>query len=298
MRYFFIINFGDRAHCTESYLNLIKSVFKKHNKEYFIAKSKSIDHSKELINKAVEEKYDALLIGGGDGTINSILNFSMNKNISLGLIPLGSLNCLVRYLKIPLDPLKAIEENISIYTPKKFDVGFLNNKAFISFASSGYDAYICHKINRTIKIYLKRAGFILTGFANLHNIRELPLMNISINNGNIITKGYCILLSNIDNYADRKFFQSTPFDGKMQCIIIKNKNFFDYTRFFFNALISPNTLSKKLKDIIEVYDFNQMEITSDKQMYFQVDGEAVSMGDNKYFNIKMVEKAISILCNE
>src|SRR5690554_4986658 len=57
------------------------------------------------------DPYDMLIVSGGDGTINSIINIMLKGNINLpvGLIPSGTCNDLARSLSIPDDLTGALD---------------------------------------------------------------------------------------------------------------------------------------------------------------------------------------------
>jgi diacylglycerol kinase family enzyme len=46
----------------------------------------------ELTRRAVKENSQIIVAGGGDGTVNAVANELMGTSITLGVIPLGTLN--------------------------------------------------------------------------------------------------------------------------------------------------------------------------------------------------------------
>lgn len=101
-----------------------------------------------------------VVVVGGDGTVNEVLSgLSSFKNIKFACIPTGSGNDFVRGLGLASSPLEALE---SILHPKKIrriDIGSVNSGQY-SFAVSagfGYDAAVCHAVNRSrLKTALNR----------------------------------------------------------------------------------------------------------------------------------------------
>ena len=67
----------------------------------------------------IDDSYNHLVIAGGDGTIDMILNAMMefNINIPIGILPLGTANDFANSLKLSNNINKAIE-NILMYQPK------------------------------------------------------------------------------------------------------------------------------------------------------------------------------------
>lgn len=79
-------------------------------------------HATELGRDAIKEKYDVVLVAGGDGTVGETANGLVGSDITLGIIPLGSFMNVARMLSIPFDAEKAIEI-IKINRTRKIDVG-------------------------------------------------------------------------------------------------------------------------------------------------------------------------------
>lgn len=47
--------------------------------------------------------YETLILGGGDGSVSSVVDFLAHKHATLGLLPLGTANDFARTLDIPSD---------------------------------------------------------------------------------------------------------------------------------------------------------------------------------------------------
>jgi len=295
MRYFTIINFGDRSHCSERDIEKIKEIFQRAGEDVQIVKSKSVSHSEKMVELAIAEKYDAIMIGGGDGTVNSILNSIVGKPITIGLIPMGTVNSLALSLNIPLNPIKAVEEAIYNYVPRLIDIGKINGKLFGCFGSIGFDASVCHKIPLIVKIRLKKLGFVLTGLAVARGIKNLPGFKILLKPENKVYYGYSILFSNIPIYANRPLFNVTADSGNMQCYVCKTNKILDYLKLGKTAFFTPRELLNKLEGFLDSFYFKEMDIFSERPLYLQIDGEPTKLGDDKYYHIEVMEKAVSIL---
>jgi diacylglycerol kinase (ATP) len=71
-------------------------------------------HAIELTRKAVEEGYDLIIAGGGDGTVhevvNAIMEFPKEKRPALGVLPLGSGNDFSYSAGMDPDPARALRQ--------------------------------------------------------------------------------------------------------------------------------------------------------------------------------------------
>ena len=77
-----------------------------------------------------------LILGGGDGSVSSVVDFLAHRNITLGLLPLGTANDFARTLEIPSDVDGACD---AIANGKVVDVdlGLAGDNYFVNVASVG-----------------------------------------------------------------------------------------------------------------------------------------------------------------
>ena len=72
-------------------------------------KSESAGHATELAKQAVQDGAKKIVVLGGDGTIREVASALMNTDTVLGIISCGTGNDIIRPLKIPKDPLSALD---------------------------------------------------------------------------------------------------------------------------------------------------------------------------------------------
>jgi diacylglycerol kinase family enzyme len=90
----------------------------------------------ELARRAVQENSQIIVAGGGDGTVNAVANELIGTSISLGVLPLGTLNHFARDLHIPLD-LDDAALNLFTGRALPIDVGEVNGRIFLNNSSLG-----------------------------------------------------------------------------------------------------------------------------------------------------------------
>lgn len=88
----------------------------------------------------------SIVIAGGDGTISTVWKHLLGKEITYGIIPIGSLNNIAGRLDIPSDPEAAIRV-INTGTVSRVDAGEVNGHPFFESVGAGLVANI-----------MKRAG--------------------------------------------------------------------------------------------------------------------------------------------
>lgn len=82
------------------------------------------------IARAAASDVDALIIGGGDGTVRTAARYLMGTDKTLGILPLGTMNRLAKDLEIPLDVAEAARL-LAQAQPTRIDVGMINDSIFL-----------------------------------------------------------------------------------------------------------------------------------------------------------------------
>src|SRR5690606_17515163 len=126
-------------------------------------------HAQELarqIGSMFEDKVDAVIAVGGDGTINEVVNGMVYyPNIKVGYIPAGSGNDFYRGFNVPKSPLKALSFIIQNKGKKGklFDIGKCKVQGratgsyFVSSLGTGFDAAVSKLTNESkMKRYLNK----------------------------------------------------------------------------------------------------------------------------------------------
>lgn len=92
----------------------------------------------------VKAGLDAVVAGGGDGTINTVASCLVGTRVALGVLPLGTFNHFAKDLRIPLD-FDAALENIAKGQRHTIDVGEVNQHIFINNSSIGLYPHIVRR---------------------------------------------------------------------------------------------------------------------------------------------------------
>ncbi|PHK96280.1 diacylglycerol kinase [Pseudoroseomonas rhizosphaerae] len=90
----------------------------------------------ETARAALEEPWDAIVAGGGDGTIGTVAGLLAGSGTPLGVLPLGTLNHFARDLGIPAEP-EAAAAIIAAGHLRRVDVAEVNGRVFINNSSVG-----------------------------------------------------------------------------------------------------------------------------------------------------------------
>jgi len=93
---------------------------------------------------------DAIVIAGGDGTVNGAIPALIEARKPVGILPFGTANDLALTLGIPTDPLGAAGV-IAAGVTRAIDVGRVNDAWFLNVASIGLSVQIAERQDETLK---------------------------------------------------------------------------------------------------------------------------------------------------
>lgn len=123
-------------------------------------------------------RFDTIVAGGGDGTINEVLNgmfvAGTEPNCALGIVPLGTANDFAASFGIPLDDPQAALELIMTSTPVPIDVGRMNGRLFLNMVSGGYGAEVTAGTSEDMKKLLGKFAYVLTGIVSVTSLAAKP----------------------------------------------------------------------------------------------------------------------------
>jgi len=148
----------------------IRWVRQKHFFSLELRYSSSIEDIKTLIDRAIDDGIDRIIAGGGDGTLNLILNAIMKHPAKdrpqMAILPLGTANDFANAAMIPLDPKEALINAID-HTSTPIDIGQVNERYFLNVASGGFGAVITAQTPPELKQMLGGVAYLLTGIIKL-----------------------------------------------------------------------------------------------------------------------------------
>jgi YegS/Rv2252/BmrU family lipid kinase len=158
----------------------------------------SPQHLPDLIRR-YRRQVDAVIIGGGDGTLNAAVEGLVDAQVPLGILPLGTANDLARTLGIP-PSLSVACEIIATGIVRRIDLGWVNGKYFFNVASLGLSVEITQKLTKTRK---RRWGVLAYAITALQAIWQARPINaeIRLNNRSIRVKTIQIAVGNGRHYG-------------------------------------------------------------------------------------------------
>ncbi len=156
----------------------------------------STDSASELSEtiRRYKKQVELVIIGGGDGTLNSAIEGLIETKLPLGILPMGTANDLARTLGIPTD-LSAACQVISSGKVRLIDLGWVNGQHFFNVASLGLSVQITQRLTKDIK---QRWGVLAYAFTALQALWQARPFRaeIIVNNKSFHVKTIQIAIGN------------------------------------------------------------------------------------------------------
>jgi diacylglycerol kinase (ATP) len=117
--------------------------------------------------QAVHDGYQYVFAGGGDGTLNEVLNgiASVPNGLAqtvIGVIPLGTGNDFATALGFP-DDIAAVLDALDVSRPIAVDVGVMNGQHFINVSAGGFIAEVSDAVGTQLKSIAGKLAYLIGG---------------------------------------------------------------------------------------------------------------------------------------
>ena len=134
-------------------------------------------------------RYQVMVAGGGDGTINQVAHNLVHTETILGILPLGSGKGLARSLKIPLNIPRAIRI-LNRMKVARIDSGLAGGERFFNIADVGFAAEVAHTFAG-----MKRRGFFSYAWSVMKTLPGYSPLSSEIQIGTRVISGKFFILS-------------------------------------------------------------------------------------------------------
>ena len=171
--------------------------------------------------EASKEKYEAVLVFGGDGTVNEVISGIAERDYipKLAIIPGGTGNLITKLLEINQDIDGAIDE-LDFNSTNKIDIGKSNGYYFGYIFSIGSLSEAIHNVGIEDKT---KFGMLAYAVNTVKSVVTDQAFNITVEteNGNYIGQASHVLVLLTNYFADKKIFNEDK-DGYANVLILKD----------------------------------------------------------------------------
>ncbi len=230
------------------------------------------ENGEGLAKSAAKAGAKLVIVAGGDGTIEAVARGLIHSQTTMGIIPLGTRNNIAACLKIPNDPIKAIQILIE-GDRNQFDMGKINDHYFMEVVGIGLEATLFPRgdeVKEGIKKnYLAAFMSLISGirtflqfkhhrlFLRFDDKRLRSLRTLQVNICNSPRYGVEFALAP----------EAKMNDGKLDVVYIDRPSKWDHLRHFFSAMGGEKLNHARLKTYsaakIEVKSYPPAEVHAD-----------------------------------
>lgn len=114
----------------------------------------------ETVSMLLDGGCDLLVLGAGDGTVSSVVDFLAHRPVVLGLLPLGTANDFARTLQIPTDVRLACE-TVAAGRVVDVDLGMAGGNYFVNVASVGLSVGVTRHLSDRLKRHTGKLAYAI-----------------------------------------------------------------------------------------------------------------------------------------
>jgi len=242
-----------------------------------------------LASYIANKNFDRILVLGGDGTVLMAALALKDKQIPIGIIPMGSANGLATDLGIPSDVNEALDQNLITNYFKNIDLIQVNDQYYCAHIGDvGLNANLVNSYskdeNRGMKTYAK---YFIEQFKNP---KQFEVNITSDEYGTIQDQAYMVAICNSKKYGTGVSLNTVGnmSDGRFEIVLIREVNFKGLIKAGL-SIFDPEFINDPDH---KVYSLAEAKISFNEKRLLQLDGEVI--GKFKDLKIKCIHNALKI----
>lgn len=238
----------------------------------------------------IDESYKYILVAGGDGTVDNVVNCikKMGIDMPIAILPVGTANDFAKFIGMPQKLDKACRQILES-TPKSVDIGKVNDKYFINVASTGLFTDVSQKIDVNLKNTMGKLAYYIKGMEQLTNLRKIK---VKVKSEDDVFDGdmYLILVFNGQTAGNLNLaYKAKVDDGKLDVIIVKACVIKDLIALFIKMIRGDHL--ENTSGLI-YFKTDKVSIECDEDIVTDIDGER---GPDFPLDIECIQGGLKIL---
>lgn len=265
--------------------------------EATVAFTSGLGNGTALARKAVSEGPKLIIVCGGDGTINEVINGMGRTEIPLAILPGGTANIVGRELGLPTSIEKAARE-LPRWEPCRMALGraswgapeFAQQRYFLALAGIGFDARIIGELNRASGLRLGVASYAWEALRQVFQY-DFPRFQCAVN-GTKVSATFAVLQRSLRYAGWLRLAQSAGLRQSHFACCLFNSN--RRGRYFIYALAALTRTHHRLGDV-SLLEGEPVVCTAEdpkNSAWFEVDGELTGQLPARF---EVVPEALTVL---
>ena len=231
-----------------------------------------------LKEQVVAKRITDIVIVGGDGSVNQVVQAFAEMRLRFGILPVGSGNGLARAAGIPTKIKRALQVIVEGNT-MPVDAFTINDTFSCMLSGLGFDAQVAHNFARKAK----RGLFNYTKESLLHFFKAQPYgFEIKLPEFSFFTDAFLISIANSNQFGNNVTIapQAKLNDGLLDVIVVQKMHKVKLPYAILKQLSGNNKMQQLVEDMkhknIVYFQTPSLEISNLKLAPLHIDGEAVA----------------------
>lgn len=211
--------------------------------------------------------YRLVVVGGGDGTVNEVVN-GLSVDVPVGLLPLGTENLLAGQCGVGNSLRKALDTLIT-GQPRRFDVGVANGRRFVVMTGIGLDADVVERAEQRRSGTITRFSYAMPILQSLRSY-AFPEIRLTIDD-HTETWAYFVMVANCPRYGGglKLTPNASPEDGLLEVLLLRGRRLRDLASLAVRAFCGRTAGATG----VEYVRCRKLEAHSEAPVPYQVDGD-------------------------
>ncbi|MDE6508243.1 MAG: YegS/Rv2252/BmrU family lipid kinase [Alistipes sp.] len=236
------------------------------------------------------EQIDLMVVAGGDGTVNFVVNAMKQKglDIPLGIIPAGTANDFAGALGMSGKPLEAARQ-IAFGSIDRVDCGRVNDQYFVNVLSFGIFTTTSQHTSNASKHLIGKLAYLIEGVKEFRSLHAVPLEVVADGEAFDLDSLIVLVFNGETAGGFRLARQASVRDGLFDCLMLEKKNVIRSTEAMIRYLLGGSPR------IIRQLQVRQLDIRSTVDEPTDVDGQK---GSGFPLHIECLPGGLQVVCQK
>ena len=272
----------------------VENTIKKHGFIPKLLETKYAGHARKFVSELQSDQFDRILIFGGDGTVNEVVNGLYQSDLCslfpIGIIPTGSGNSVVHdmgYLDYHIAIERALSDNIRLMDVNK---AVFDNEVRLSVSVIGWGMF---SFGNVLAEKLRFLGTIRYDIASIIKLLEKAIYKAKISIDDKSSDISCAFMVGCNSMYTGKGMKIAPlggfYDDMIDMVVVKD----DVSRLQLTTIFKKVYTGDHINlPYVQTSQVRSFSIDALKDSYFNVDGETIK---SRKVSVEILPKTIKLL---
>lgn len=229
------------------------------------------DELRRRVRALIEAREPLIVVGGGDGSLTSVVGEFAHCESVLGVLPFGTGNSFARTLGIAPN-LESAVETIGNGRIERVDLGLVNGTYFANFATLGLSSRVGRSTPARLKKYAGVLAYVLTGIPLMMTNRPFRAEIRADGEPPLVVRTHQLIVANGRYYGVTPLTpEATIVDGKLTFFTTDGLSRWDVARMF----VALYRGDPRRLDNSRSFAAREITVETSPAQYLDIDGEAL-----------------------